>query len=137
MPKITTKSVYALAAVYFLYSHMHKLPMKIESIAEGAHIPKNFLEQLLLLLKKSGILKSIRGARGGYTFAKDVQEILFLDIVKAVESECCNDVCKTHNPVLNLFWKDLGACIQDFLQRPISDLDTYIKKTQEASMFII
>ncbi len=135
MPKITTKSIYALAAIFFLYQNREKLPLNIETIAQGAHLPKNFLEQLLLLLKKAGILKSIRGAHGGYTFAKEPNRITVLDIVKAVESECCTDLCKTQNPILQLFWRDFSHHIQSFLAKPITALEEYRKK--QSSMFFI
>ncbi len=132
MPKITTKSVYSLAALFYLYQNQSRLPLKIETVAKEANIPKNFLEQLLLLLKKGGILQSVRGAHGGYRFAKPPEDITVLDIVKAVESECCSDLCKTQHPALMLFWRDLSSHIQSFLQKPLSELQKY-----EAPMFFI
>ena len=123
MPKITAKSVYALAALYYLLQQPGGGPHTIEEIAKGAGVPKNFLEQILLSLKRAGILKSVRGARGGYILAKDPAAIRVLDVVEAVESECCSEICKTANPVLERFWRSFAAHVRSFLTRPITELE--------------
>ncbi len=120
MPKITAKSVYAIAALYYLLKKGSAAT--IEEIAKGANVPRNFLEQLLIALKKAGILTSIRGAHGGYKFSKPPKSITFLEVVRAVESECCTDPCRTQDPVLKLFWSDFSKSVQKLLDRPLTTL---------------
>ena len=62
---ISSKTIYAVAALQELGSIPDKEVLKIKEIAANASIPQNFLEQILLELKKQGLLTSIKGAHGG------------------------------------------------------------------------
>ena len=78
MPLISTKGVYGLAAIYELSKHKDDTPMQIKDISANASIPQNYLEQLLSKLRRADLVKSVRGARGGYTLAKsDARNFLF------------------------------------------------------------
>ncbi len=127
MALVSSRGIYAIAAMLVLYRH-HEGALSIEKIATQANVPKNYLEQILLDLKRRGILKSIRGAKGGYILAKDPKEITLLDIVQSVESECCQDPCRTDNPVLHSLWLEFNEHIKKFLNRPITCFDEYIKR---------
>ena len=70
MPLISTKGVYGLTAMYELSKHQEDSPMQIKDISANANIPQNYLEQLLSKLRRAELVKSIRGARGGYILAK-------------------------------------------------------------------
>ena len=61
-------------------------PVTVEHIAERRHIPEKFLIHILLQLKRAGIVRSIRGARGGYLLARAPEDISLLDIVRAVDT---------------------------------------------------
>ncbi len=128
MALVSSRGIYAVAAIQVLYRHKEGA-LSIEKIATQANVPKNYLEQILLDLKRSGILKSIRGAKGGYTLAKDAKNITLLDIIQSVESECCADPCRTDDPILHSLWLEFNAHIKKFLDRPITYLDEYTKKT--------
>ena len=60
-------------------------PVSINSIAARQNISERYLEQLVALLRKAGLVKSIRGATGGYILAKDAAEISVGDILRALE----------------------------------------------------
>jgi len=138
MAGITAKGVYAVAAMLVLYQHAdHNIPLSIEKIAKEANVPKNFLEQILVSLKKSGVLKSIRGAHGGYLLAKDPSQITILEIIQSVETQCCDDVCRTDNPVLRLFWKDFRSHMQKFLSQPLTCFSDYIEQLAGENMYYI
>ena len=138
MAGITAKGVYAVAAMLVLYQHAdNNIPLSIEKIANEANVPKNFLEQILVSLKKNGILKSIRGAYGGYLLAKDPSEITIMDIIYSVETQCCEDVCRTDNQALKLFWNDFRAHMQIFLSNPITCFSEYIQKSENVNMYYI
>ena len=125
MALVSSRGIYAIAAILVLYRHTGG-PLSIEKIATQANVPKNYLEQILLDLKRSGILKSVRGAKGGYTLAKDAKDITLLDVVQSVESECCADPCRTDNPVLHALWLEFNEHIKQFLHRPITCFDEYM-----------
>ena len=127
MALVSSRGIYAIAAIKVLYRHKEGA-LSIEKIATQANVPKNYLEQILLDLKRSGILKSIRGAKGGYTLAKDANNITLLDIIQSVESGCCKDPCRTDDPVLHSLWLEFNVHIKKFLDRSITCLDEYMKK---------
>lgn len=59
--------------------------MMIADIAEEAGVPRKFLEQILLELRKRGILRSLRGRSGGYQLAKSPKDISFADIIRVTD----------------------------------------------------
>lgn len=65
-------------------------PMKGERISEGQGIPKKFMENILLDLKHSGIVRTQRGAAGGYWLARPANEITLADIIRTVEGPLAN-----------------------------------------------
>lgn len=82
--RTTAKVDYAVRAAVELAAHGGS-PISAERIAEAQQIPANFLENILLDLRRAGIADSRRGAAGGYLLAKPANEIVVADIVRAVE----------------------------------------------------
>ena len=80
--RLTKKSEYALLALIDLAGEWPDGLVKIEVTAQRQHIPKKYLEQILLLLKTSGYVKSIRGANGGYLLAKPPGQIFLAEIIR-------------------------------------------------------
>jgi Rrf2 family protein len=82
---ITQKAKYAFKALF----HMAALPagtsIRIEQIAEGAGVPRKFLEHILLDLKKKGIVTSNRGRSGGYTLVKKPDDMTISDVLRAID----------------------------------------------------
>jgi Rrf2 family protein len=68
-----------------LARYSEKEPVSIGSVAARQEISERYLEQLVALLKKAGLVKSIRGASGGYVLAKKPSEISVGDILRALE----------------------------------------------------
>jgi len=129
---ISSKTIYGIAALNEL-SRMHgDNVLKIKEIAANASIPQNFLEQILLSLKKQGILISIKGAYGGYRLAKDLKDISLRDVMLILETDIFSDICKTDNPALKLFWKDLKKNLSDTFDIPLSELKNYQLKATES-----
>ena len=128
---ISSKTIYAVAALQDLGSIPEKEVRKIKEIAANASIPQNFLEQILLELKKQGLLTSIKGAHGGYRLAKDLQDITLKDVVIILESDIFSDIEQTNNPALTLFWKELKQNVSAVFEIPLSELKNYeLKATQ-------
>ena len=73
--KLSTKGKYGLRALIDLAQYSEDSPVSITSIARRQDISERYLEQLMSKLKKAGLVKSIRGANGGYVLAKEAKEI--------------------------------------------------------------
>lgn len=83
--KISTKGRYGLRAFVDLAIHSEQMPISISSISERQDISEKYLEQLMTLLKKAGLVKSIRGAGGGYQLARAADTISVGDVLRALE----------------------------------------------------
>lgn len=83
--KLSTKGRYGLRALIDLAQYSADTPVSITSISGRQDISERYLEQLMSMLKKAGLVKSIRGAGGGYMLAKDVKEISVGDVLRALE----------------------------------------------------
>jgi Rrf2 family protein len=85
MISITTKSPYALQALAELGRTGGSGPVPIGELARRREIPVQFLEQLFAVLRRAGVLKSQRGVKGGYSFARDPSEITVLELVELLD----------------------------------------------------
>ena len=85
MLTITTKSPYAVRALAELARTGTAGPVPIGEIARRRDIPVQFLEGLFATLRRAGILQSQRGVKGGYSFARQPEEVTVLDVVEALE----------------------------------------------------
>jgi Rrf2 family protein len=83
--RISAKVDYAVRAVVELAAVSDEKPVKAERIATAQGIPLNFLENILGELRHSGIVRSHRGAEGGFRLAKPANEVTVADIIRAVE----------------------------------------------------
>ena len=84
--KLSTKGRYGLRAID-LAVYSEKESVSISCIAQRENISESYLEQLAGKLKKAGLIKSTRGAQGGYRLAKPAAEISVGDILRALEGE--------------------------------------------------
>ena len=85
MISITTKSPYALNALVELHRHGDAVPVPIAELARRREIPVQFLEQLFATLRRAGVLRSQRGVKGGYSFARNPNEVTVLEIVELLD----------------------------------------------------
>lgn len=83
--KLSTKGRYGLRAMIDLARYSENEPVSISSIAARQDISERYLEQLVGLLKKAGLVRSIRGATGGYVLARNSGEISVGDVLRALE----------------------------------------------------
>ena len=94
--KLSTKGRYGVKAMFELALNHGLDPLSIKTIAERQNISEYYLEQLFSGLRKAGLVKSIRGAQGGYILARDPKDISASDILNVLEgpieiSECIQD----------------------------------------------
>ena len=83
--RISAKADYAVRAVVELAATSGDKPVKAERIATAQEIPLNFLENILGELRHSGIVRSHRGAEGGFRLNKPAEQISVADVIRAVE----------------------------------------------------
>lgn len=124
--KISTKTKYGIKAMYEM-ARMGSRTLSIKEIAEHQGLSENYLEQLIGKLKKAGLINARRGARGGYSIAKDPGEISVADIVSALEgpiivSESCNKKRATEHCgdpeccVAKGVWEKISESVQSLLE---------------------
>jgi Rrf2 family protein len=82
---ITTKSPYAVQALTELGRAGQAGPVPIAELARRREIPIQFLEQLFAVLRRAGLLRSFRGVKGGYAFARDPSTITVLEVVELLD----------------------------------------------------
>ena len=82
---LSQKARYALRALFVLAERKTRDPVMIADIAEQAHVPRKFLEQILLDLKKRGLVHSQRGKHGGYTLGRPAEQIAFAEVIRIID----------------------------------------------------
>jgi Rrf2 family transcriptional regulator, cysteine metabolism repressor len=85
--RISTRGRYGLRAMVELARHHGDSPVLMRSITESQGIPRKYLHAILTALRSNGLVRSIRGSRGGYALTRPADEITALDIVRALEGE--------------------------------------------------
>jgi Rrf2 family protein len=90
---LSQKARYALRAMLHLAEHEKRGSLQIADIAEGANVPRKFLEQILLELKRRGLVHSIRGRNGGYNLGRPIREISFAEIIRVIDGPLALSPC--------------------------------------------
>ena len=83
--KLSTKGRYGLRAMIDMASCEDNTPIATRCIAEREGLSERYLEQLMVPLKRAGLIKSVRGSQGGYILARDPQDITAGDIIRVLE----------------------------------------------------
>ena len=136
--KLTTKGRYAVMAMADLALFKDRGPISLTDISLRQNISLAYLEQIFIKLKNNNLVKSVRGAKGGYTLEISPEEIKISNIISAVDEEVkilnckkeskrgCNNKstkCITHN-----LWDQLDKHINNFFEKV--KLQDLIKKNQ-------
>ncbi|GFP75251.1 RrF2 family transcriptional regulator [Clostridium fungisolvens] len=121
--KLSTKGRYGVKAMVDLAINYGEAPVSIKTISERQSISEYYLEQLFSPLRKAKLIKSIRGAQGGYVLNKEPKDITVADIMDVLEgpieiAECVDgtacdnvDCCAT-----TLLWKKIKNSIDDVME---------------------
>ncbi len=136
--KLTTKGRYAVMAMADLALYKDKGPISLTDISIRQNISLSYLEQIFIKLKQVNLVKSVRGAKGGYVLNTLPEEIKISNIISAVDEEIktlnckkeskkgCNNKstkCITHN-----LWDQLDQHINSFFEKV--KLQDLVKKNQ-------
>ena len=83
--KLTSRSEYALLALVYLARCYSRGLASVKTIAGAQNIPPKFLEHILLLLKRSGYLRSLKGQYGGYALIKPPSQVNLAEVIRLLE----------------------------------------------------
>ncbi len=145
--RITTKGEYGVRALYELALHEGEGPIPSASIAAQQQIPENYLSQLLLTMRKAGLIRSVRGPQGGHMLARDAGDIDLGEVLTVLEGpmlpmECVSptfsDCCLLDSCVIRGVWRDLKAATDDILySTTLADLIRSRTPREAALMYYI
>ena len=121
--KLSTRSRYGTRAMLDIAINYEKGPVSVKSMAHRQGISVKYLEQIIPLLKMAGLIRSVRGAGGGYTLSKDVHQIKLRDIIDALEGsmfpvDCVDnpEICdRAKKCVTYEIWKNIQDTINNML----------------------
>lgn len=137
MFSVSSKGVYGLTAMVELAGKWNLGSTQIRDLAKPHSIPQHYLEQILVTLKKAGLVESYRGAQGGYALAQEPGSITVLDVLSSLEgrlevvpeNECARS--------LDFFWQDISTTIGAQLQITLEELVNERRKHTEQLSYSI
>lgn len=127
---ISGTTQYALRAVLFVAEHGSEEPVRVDAIARGLNVPRNYLSKTLHTLARAGVLRSGRGPRGGFQLVGRPDEISLARVAAPFDdlgSRTCllgRDVCGWKNPCsVHPHWEEVSNALQSFFRdTTIADL---------------
>jgi Rrf2 family iron-sulfur cluster assembly transcriptional regulator len=139
--RLSTKGRYAVMAMADLARNGRERAVSLAEIAARQEISLSYLEQLFARLRKSGLVKSVRGPGGGYRLARGAAETAVADIVLAVDEPIRATRCMAHGTpkgcmiggercITHNLWEDLGAEIHAYLAA-VSLEDVVLNRTAQ------
>lgn len=135
--KISTKGRYGLTIMIELAKHYGEGPKSLKSIAQTHNLSEHYLEQLIAPLRNAGLVKSVRGAYGGYVLSKDPQEITSGDVIRVLEGPITPvEGIEDEEPVKRQLWIRIRDAVKDVLDNTtLMDLASY-KDTGEIDSYM-
>ena len=125
--KLNSRGRYAVMALADMANFDMKNPISLRDISLRQNISLVYLEQIFLKLKKNNIVKSIRGANGGYLLTKDPEQIKLSNIFSAVDEKIKTVQCKRESKkgcngkltkcITHYLWDELEIYINDFFDK--------------------
>ena len=125
--RFSAKVEYGILATLALSIHSGQEPLQVRSIAKKQKIPIRFLEQVMNLLKKQGLVESVRGRQGGYRLTKPPDQIRFGEVLQAIEGPLAmidsgreggsfsNGAEGVENAVIQEVWAEANASLEKLL----------------------
>ena len=120
--RISSKGEYGLRALFDLALHYGQGPVRSRDIAERQSIDENYLNQLLIQLRRAGLVQSMRGPQGGHLLARAPGDITLLEVLRALEGPIVETAEGIQPPsqiddvaVLQEVWDGLRAAAESYL----------------------
>jgi len=144
MLRLSTKSRYATRMLVYLSMHAQERPANTAEIAQAEGISKDYVEQILSRLRTAGVVTSHRGIKGGFSIAKDPEDISVLEIVELTEGQisvapCLKEDCsRSTQCATQAVWSAVNGNLKETLsQFSIADLRKLSKENQDTLSFQI
>ncbi|KMY50904.1 cysteine metabolism transcriptional regulator CymR [Peribacillus loiseleuriae] len=140
--RISTKGRYGLTIMIELAKQYGegKSPTSLKSIAQTHNLSEHYLEQLIAPLRNAGLVRSIRGAYGGYILTKEPKEITSGDIIRVLEGPITPvEGIEDEEPIKRQLWVRIRDAVKDVLDSTtLEDLSNYKDDSEHDSyMFYI
>ncbi len=138
--RISSKGEYGLRALFDLAQHYGEGPVQSDDIAVRQGIPANYLNQMLILLRRAGLIDSLRGPQGGHMLARSPEAINLLDALTVLEGPLMygdtirDDLVPTHpedSDMVREVWGQIRETLESQLQN-ISLEDMCQRKRQRS-----
>jgi Rrf2 family protein len=121
--KVSSRGEYGLRALYDLAEHYSDGAVPSSAIAKRQHIPQDYLNQLLIVLRRAGLIESERGRNGGHRLARAPHQITLSQAVRALDGttapvECIEDIasCDDHCAYCNV-WREVQSATDHVLDK--------------------
>ncbi len=140
MNRFPIKVTYGIMATIELALHDRSIPLQAKNIAAKQGIPARFIEQILQSLKQAGIVRSLRGAQGGYTLAQEPSKISLAELVNSMNgkdlsswhengSKSQHEIREASNSILANIWAQVQEAEQAVLR--VISLQTLVDQYQK------
>ncbi|SFL64825.1 cysteine metabolism transcriptional regulator CymR [Salibacterium qingdaonense] len=125
--KISTKGRYGLTIMMALAEKYGEGPVSLKSIAKEHDLSEHYLEQLIAPLRNAMLVKSVRGAHGGYMLTKNAADITAGDIIRVLEGPISPvEVLDDEEPAKRDLWIKIRDAVKDVLDNTtLEDLSSY------------
>ncbi|WP_181350562.1 cysteine metabolism transcriptional regulator CymR [Thalassobacillus sp. CUG 92003] len=138
--KISTKGRYGLTIMIELARRFGEGPISLKQIARENDLSEHYLEQLIAPLRNASMVKSVRGAYGGYMLTKPPHDITAGDVIRVLEGPITPvEGIEDEEPAKQALWKRVRDAVKDVLDTTtLEDLKDHVDdQTQDAYMFYI
>jgi Rrf2 family transcriptional regulator, cysteine metabolism repressor len=122
MLTFTTKSRYGLSAILEMAKNFGNPPLNVKEIAARHNISPQYLEQVLSRLIKPGLIKAVRGQKGGFVLARPPQEIALIDVLEALEGSLAMAQSLPQNEGIQEYAAQAESSLRQVLDVSLSDV---------------
>ena len=109
--RITTQGDYALKCVLSIAKNCNEGPVSISRMVQDEGLPLDYIGQLLMKLRRCKLIKSVRGAKGGYLLNRDASLISAKDVIEAVEGDAFEVICARKKALNNKKCLSSDCCV--------------------------
>ena len=134
--RISSKSEYGVRALFELAQHYGRPPIQSSEIAERQNIPEAYLNQLLITLRRAGLVRSLRGPQGGHQLARPPAQITLAEIVQALEGPTAvvdpvrgRSAHAAPDPIVGSIWDAVQEAVDGVLRA--TTLETLLDRKRE------
>ena len=142
MTMLSSTGAYAVRAVLFLAAREGQGPVRVDDVARALDVPRNYLSKVLHALVKEGLLRSVRGPRGGFELAVASSSVTLIQVVEPFDEiearrSCllgCGE-CRDSDPcVLHEHWRGVAEDVATFFRE--TALDDVVHDTERVSAIL-